>query len=198
MTSNNPEIEAQQLSLLRQKLRHARTQLSSHERTNLDQIIQQQLKKWVILAKPQSIGLYMPFNGEPDVRPLVAWLRSHNIKLATPVVNALHSGQMQFHQWLETTQFQKNKFGISEPQNSQVVEPDEIEVLLAPLVAFNSTGTRLGMGGGYYDRWLAKANTRPQIVGIAYELQRIENIPRRDWDIPLDQVITEKGRFSFA
>jgi len=54
------------------------------------------------------------------------------------------------------------------------------------------------MGAGYYDRCLANFQSRPLIVGIAYELQRAENLSRKDWDIPLDITFTEKGRFSFA
>ena len=70
-----------------------------------------------------------------------------------------------------------------------------IGVVLTPLVAFDAEGSRLGMGAGYYDRCLATVAPphRPQVVGIAYELQRADHLPSESWDIPLDAVVTELG-----
>ena len=62
-----------------------------------------------------------------------------------------------------------------------------------PLLAFDRLGTRLGYGGGYYDRTLAILHKRPKLIGLAYEAQELDVIPRQSHDVPLDAIITEAG-----
>jgi len=196
LKTDNPASKPAPINTIRSNMRAARMSLADTQRRKFDQQIQQHTKNWISTNKPSSLAIFLPFNGEPDLLPILPWLRSCGIQLALPVVNSTQAGMMQFHLWAENTQLQTNRFGIEEPLESpQIARP---EVILAPLVAFSSKGTRLGMGAGYYDRCLAKFEARPLIMGVAYELQRLENLPNRDWDIPLDMVFTEKGRFSFA
>ncbi|MCF6224707.1 MAG: 5-formyltetrahydrofolate cyclo-ligase [Xanthomonadales bacterium] len=196
MKTKSPSHHSSPIQSIRLNLRAARKSLASDQREVFNYHIQQQVKTWVKHSKPASIGLFRPFDGEPDLLPIVAWLRSRGVQLALPVIDSSQAGIMQFHLWAENTQLQVNRFGIEEPlETIQIVRP---EVIFAPLVAFSSNGTRLGMGSGYYDRYLEKPQSRPRIAGIAYELQRIENLPQQEWDIPLDMIFTEKGRFSFA
>lgn len=93
-----------------------------------------------------------------------------------------------------------NRFGILEPDRNwyQMAKLWSIDLLLMPLVAFDSTGTRMGMGGGFYDRSFAYLKQRghwhkPHLLGTAFELQRVEGLPRQQWDIPLHSVVTERG-----
>ena len=72
-----------------------------------------------------------------------------------------------------------------------------------PLVGFDLNGYRLGMGGGFYDTSLAYLRRRsawkkPFLMGIAYECQKVETLPRDPWDIPLDAVLTEKKLYRFT
>jgi 5-formyltetrahydrofolate cyclo-ligase len=61
-------------------------------------------------------------------------------------------------------------------------------------VSFDGVGGRLGMGGGFYDRYFVDANTRPRMIGVAYGVQEsLEPLPTQPWDIPLDGVVTESG-----
>jgi 5-formyltetrahydrofolate cyclo-ligase len=65
-------------------------------------------------------------------------------------------------------------------------------------VAFDETGARLGMGGGFYDRTLThwqKINTYP--IGIAHDCQRVESVPIESWDIPLPEIITPNNHYNF-
>ncbi|MGH8446644.1 MAG: 5-formyltetrahydrofolate cyclo-ligase, partial [Solimonas sp.] len=68
-----------------------------------------------------------------------------------------------------------------------------LDAILLPLLGFDAHGNRLGTGGGYYDRWLARPRVaqRPRYLGYAYALQQIERVPREPWDVRLDAVITE-------
>jgi len=73
-----------------------------------------------------------------------------------------------------------------------------LDIALVPLVAFDDYGRRLGMGGGYYDRTFAYLRhrehwRRPKLIGVAFEFQRVAELPAQPWDVPLDGIITEKG-----
>lgn len=89
----------------------------------------------------------------------------------------------------------KNKYEILEPQDGQVIHQTEIELCLLPLVGFNRQGARLGMGGGYYDRYFEynKSQEKPTILaGIAYDFQENDTITPEPWDVPLDIIFTNK------
>lgn len=92
-----------------------------------------------------------------------------------------------------------NKFGILEPlcEQKHLLKPRQIDLMLLPLVAFDGTGNRLGMGGGFYDRSLAHLRHRqharkPYLIGLAHECQKTGEISAESWDIPLDAIVTEE------
>jgi 5-formyltetrahydrofolate cyclo-ligase len=94
--------------------------------------------------------------------------------------------------------YRKNRYGISEPRRiAGALGARWMDLIIVPLTAFDATGTRLGSGAGYYDRALAhlalrKEWRRPQVVGFAYDFQRVEALERRHWDIPMRLVVTEQ------
>ncbi len=101
----------------------------------------------------------------------------------------------------------RNRFNIPEPDipPAERLQPQQLHLVLAPLVAFDSTGTRLGMGGGFYDRSFAFLRDpdyrgwRPRLLGLGYEFQRMAvPLARRTWDVPLDAAATEEGLYVFA
>ncbi len=97
---------------------------------------------------------------------------------------------LHFRAWRDGDPLVVHPFGMHEPPESAVrVTPD---VLLIPLLAFDARGTRLGYGGGFYDRTLASLATK-RAIGIAYAGQEVAELPCHDHDHPLDSVVTEKG-----
>ena len=86
----------------------------------------------------------------------------------------------------------KSKFGIWEPNavHSQEMKPADIDLILVPLVAFDNTCRRIGMGGGYYDRFLARCPHAFK-VGIAFDFQKVAEINPAPWDQQLDIVVSE-------
>jgi 5-formyltetrahydrofolate cyclo-ligase len=109
----------------------------------------------------------------------------------------VNGGQMHFRRWTPATAMQPNRFGIPEPVDGLDIPADRLELVLMPLVAYSATGTRLGMGAGYYDRAFAFAldhpDAGPLLVGAAYSLQEVNSLPAQSWDVPLDAVITDRG-----
>ena len=91
-----------------------------------------------------------------------------------------------------------NRFGIAESEGRELASARLLDVVFLPLVAFDRHGTRLGMGGGYYDRAFGFRRLRaswhaPLLVGIAYASQEVQHIAPAAHDVPLDLVITERG-----
>ena len=87
----------------------------------------------------------------------------------------------------------RGSFGISEPSEagSSEAKPSELDLIICPLAAFDENGNRIGMGGGYYDRFLAKAKSA-DVIGVAFDCQRQDRILAQTHDVPLTKVITEK------
>jgi metallophosphoesterase (TIGR00282 family) len=98
---------------------------------------------------------------------------------------------MNFYSWSRNDPLKINKFGIPEPISSKIFYPD---ILLVPLVAYDSSLNRLGYGGGYYDRYIEKIEKIKKVtkIGLAFSFQKISSIPINQYDKKLDFIVTEK------
>jgi 5-formyltetrahydrofolate cyclo-ligase len=141
------------------------------------------------IAKNAVVSFYWPMGDEADPRELANALAACGHMLALPVVVAKRS-PLQFRSWREGDVLIVHPFGMHEPAESAArVTPD---VLLVPLLAFDAKGTRLGYGGGFYDRTLHSLRTK-RAIGIAYAGQELEALPCHGHDHSLDAVVTQKG-----
>ena len=135
------------------------------------------------------IGGYYPYNYEIDILEILKLLEKKNYKISLPKIKK--KNQMNFFEWSFDDPLSINKYGIPEPISKKIIHPD---VLIIPLVAFDNELNRLGYGGGYYDRYLAKSFKKKRIIkiGIAYSFQKLNKIPINKYDIRLDYIITEE------
>jgi 5-formyltetrahydrofolate cyclo-ligase len=135
---------------------------------------------------------YWPFRTEIDPTPLMARLARLGARLALPVTPPKGSDEaLTFRAWTPQTPLQTGAFGVPEPgPDCETVEPD---LLLAPLLAFDRSGRRLGYGAGHYDRTLQalRARRRVTALGLAYAAQEVERTPVHDHDQLLDAIVTE-------
>ncbi len=107
---------------------------------------------------------------------------------------------LRFAPWRPGAPLSSNRYGIPEPDvpDSQLLRPEQIDLVVVPLVAFDARGHRLGMGGGWYDRSFAFRVDRPappRLVGAGFSVQQSPAIAPEPWDIPLDAVCTESDTF---
>ncbi len=137
----------------------------------------------------KSIGGYYPSNYEIDDLDILDLLEKKNFKVSLPIIKK--DNQMNFYGWSRNDPLKINKFGIPEPLSSKVFYPD---ILLVPLVAYDSTLNRLGYGGGYYDRYMEKIEKIKKVIkiGLAFSFQKISSIPTNQYDKKLDFIVTEK------
>ena len=143
----------------------------------------------ILPEQTQIAAVYFPVGSELDVLPLVDALRRRNVAVCLPVV-VKKNAPLIFRLFDSEKTLVPNAFNIPEP-------PTEAPVLIpnavfAPLTAFDRRGSRLGYGGGYYDRTLKAFQTKPFFAGVAFSIQECAEIPCEKTDFPLDCIITEK------
>ena len=106
---------------------------------------------------------------------------------------------LRFAPWRPGEALAANRFGIPEPAEAEALPAEAMSMIVLPLVGFDPTGQRLGMGGGWYDRTLAFRRDTvappPWLVGAGFSVQKIDALPIEPWDIPLDAVCTESDTF---
>lgn len=189
---------------IRRSIRAKRRALSRQEQHNHSRLAANHFIKHIRLVRARRIALYLAADGELDPRPLVERLRKLNKRLYLPVLKPGPCNALWFSEFRPGDRLRSNHFGIPEPdiRRRKPVAPWSLDLMLVPLVAFDSAGVRMGMGGGYYDRTLAyqlkhKRYLRPALIGFAHHLQRVEKLTQQRWDVPLHGVITEQGYQSF-
>ncbi|TKB50721.1 5-formyltetrahydrofolate cyclo-ligase [Ferrimonas aestuarii] len=137
------------------------------------------------------VGLYLANDGEPNLRSWAHWLWQQQIPTALPVMHPFSRNHMLFQHFDQRTELSHNRFKIQEPclNKCAMVLPSQLELILTPLVGFDGKGNRLGMGGGFYDRYLAHC---PQAIkiGVAHDCQQVDAIPVEPWDIGLNYIVT--------
>jgi 5-formyltetrahydrofolate cyclo-ligase len=135
------------------------------------------------------IGGYYPVNFEVDDLELLKKLEEGKFIISLPVIKK--NFQMDFYKWSFFDLLKISKYGIPEPETQNIVYPD---VLLVPLVAFDKNLNRLGYGGGYYDRLIAKLSKKKKIIkiGLALSIQEVDKVPINIYDKKLDYIVTNK------
>ena len=130
-----------------------------------------------------------PIKGEYDARHLARTLRQRGALTALPVVKAAKQ-PLIFREWHPGIELAAGPLDIPYPAHSVEVVPDAV---LLPMNGWDAQGYRLGYGGGFFDRTLASLAKRPMVIGVSYELARLDTIHPQSWDIPMDFVVTERG-----
>ena len=181
---------------LRAALRQARRSVPAAERARRARRVALLADQMGLLQPRWRIGLYLALPEELDTGALIEVARRRGCGIYLPRIDSQPMARtMQFVRY--STRLPLNRFGIPEPIGPVLPSIHALDVIFVPLVGFDRRGTRLGMGGGYYDRALActraRAMGRPLLVGLGYALQQLVRIERAAHDVPLDMVITERS-----
>ncbi len=181
---------------LRAEMRRRRRAISEPERARMAKAVARHLGASLRVRRARRVACYLSNDGEMDLGPVMDFLRGIGRQVLLP---ALRGNQLWFFPYDRHTPLALNRFGIPEPDVAAHTRcrPRDLDLVLVPLVAFDESGNRLGMGGGYYDRAFSYLRNRafwkkPLLLGVAYEFQRLETLAAHRWDIPLQGVATEK------
>jgi 5-formyltetrahydrofolate cyclo-ligase len=192
--SKNPTVHSQ--SDLRTAGKSLREKLSPQEKQLASEKIAAKVIASNRFSSANNVAVYLPMQSEADTWPIIRCAWQQKKRIFAPIVQ--DNFTLLFSELHEDTRFLTNKMGLQEPQGGKFLPAASLDLVLAPLVAFDSSGNRIGMGGGYYDRTFAfHADTSlanpTMLSGIAFECQRVHEIVPNPWDIRLSRVFTESG-----
>ena len=178
--------------LLRAQVRDLRRALSDDAQAEASQQLARRLAGHPRYQRARRLALYWAQDGEIDLGPVISAAWDSGKEVLLPCADA---EILRFRPYLERDRLIQDRHGIPvPPPERRSVAVSEIDLLLVPLVAFDRSGQRLGMGGGYYDRLLSQQSTDlPQaVLGVAHSLQELEQVPAEPWDQALPEIITER------
>ena len=185
-------------------MRVTRRALTSAQQRNAAHGLLNQVLKHPLYQRSRRIAFYLPNDGEIDPTLALRKALDRNKECYLPVLYRGGENRLLFGRTLTLTNMKLNRFGIPEPNIAKYgwVFSNELDLILAPLVAFADDGNRIGMGGGFYDRSqkhlrLNRNWQRPYVLGLAHEFQHVESIGRNAWDIPLRGAITDQQIYKF-
>lgn len=184
------DSKAVRAALRRERLA-ARMALDEAGHAELSSRVEANLSALLDTLPAQTLAFCAPVRREFDAQPLIARLLERGWRAAMPVVVAPRA-PMVFRNWTPDAAMTVDRHDIPVPLDGVEVTPD---ILLLPLVAFDSRGFRLGYGAGYFDRTLAAMVPRPLAIGVGYELSRVADICPAPHDVPLAMLVTEAGVF---
>jgi 5-formyltetrahydrofolate cyclo-ligase len=184
-------------SVARKELLAKRKLLTESDCMKLDDLLLIQLQKmdW---SSTQILGSFYPMENqsEPNSMLLVKYLQYSipDLKVAYPIVNA-SDYSMDFY--IETDTLQVNQWGIQEPLPFNILQPEQLDTLLVPLIGFDLTGQRIGFGKGFYDRYFSRCVKTVKRIGVSY-FEPLPNIQdTHQFDVPLTHCITPWNNYEF-
>ena len=175
---------------LRIRARAARASLDHEERAEAARAAARHFFDGIALSASDVVAAYWRIRDELDCQPILVKLMDSNQTVVLPVVLGPEQ-PLDLRVWEQGASLYESGFGTLAP--SELAPKAEPDIVIMPLLGFDGRGTRLGYGGGYYDRTLAAMTKKPRLVGLAFAAQELDRIPREPHDVPLDAVITEAG-----
>lgn len=187
---------------LRRELRARRRAIQGGQRQQAARQLARRVDAIRWLRPGRRIGLYLAMQEEIDTAPLLQLARQRGCHLVLPRITSLRHDRMRFFE-MGGAGTARGAFGILEPRGGRMVPARELDVVFMPLVGFDARGNRIGMGRGFYDRHFAHRLLlahwrRPLLVGLAYEVQRVGQLPLAPHDVPVDAIVTESSTYRFA
>lgn len=184
-----------QRTRLRKSIQAKRHALSPQDQKKAAQDVLVGFQALHVVKAAHSIALYFSFNAELETQPLIEYCWAQNKDVYLPVIHPVCKGHLLFLRYHLGSNLIKNRFGIFEPKLDvrDVLPVSKLDLICTPLVAFDASGQRLGMGGGYYDRTLHPLFLKGFSVcalGLAHDCQQVNRLPVQAWDVPLPEILT--------
>ena len=169
----------------------ARRAISPEDRTAFDLAVVDKIRETPEYMNAQTIMSYIAVRGEVNLALLHALAERDGKRIVYP--NCLDDSQMEALYPNTAESWRRGMYDIPEPipEKSTVAEPEEIDLVLCPCTGFDEKCGRMGMGAGYYDRYLPRC-VNAHVFAVAFEVQKLVSVEAEPWDVPMEAVITEK------
>ncbi len=186
----------QKRTQLRAETLHRRDALTSEERTQLSQRIVDTTAHWIQNEGFDTVMLYLSMKSEVETFGLLDILLHQEKTVCAPVVETYQLELTPRQIRDPKTELVQHPYGLLEPNTTCPIVPiSQLQLIIVPGIAFDATGYRLGYGKGFYDRFLAKCRDAVR-VGLAYQMQIVEDTFPQTWDIPVHYIFTENGKIT--
>ena len=175
--------------ILREASVRARERLTPEERAEKSAAAMVRIAEMPEYRRAGTVMIYRAVRGELSPETLPGLPASAGKRFAYPL--CLEDREMAA---MIPVEWRRGAVGIPEPEreSSEEVPPEEIDLVICPGTAFDGEGNRLGMGGGYYDRFLPKCR-KAAVILAAFEAQRADAVPHGPRDVCMDRIVTEAG-----
>ncbi len=183
--------------LRRQKIR-ARDRYTPEDRVRLSQDIVAQIVASPEFQAAKTVLIYRATRGEARLEALERTPEAQGKRLVFPL--CISDTEMVALLPEGPDAWKSGYYGIQEPvlERSQLIQPEELDMVLCPCTVFDEACDRMGMGAGFYDRYLTKCRPDACIASVAFEAQKAPHIPTDPWDQPMDLVFTERAVYHFG
>ena len=194
LTAKKNSSLAEHRRQLRQQYRAARRALPHYQQYAQAKRLSATLQRCPEFNRAKHIASYLPNDGEinPAFIHQIAWSLGKRIYLPVPTKNK----SLRFISFTQRTPLVTGAWGIKQPRCAARMASDvSLDLILVPLVAFDSSGNRLGRGGGYYDRFLTHTKRKRRglkSLGLSHTLQEVKKVPTAEWDVTLSGVVTPR------
>lgn len=180
---------------LRQLMRKRRRSLKSKEQSLAEERVTRRLTLLPSFYMSKRIAFYLAHDGEIDPKFAMGIAESVGKECYLPLLHPLKQKRLYFAKYKRGDPLSINRYGIQEPllRGAKIVPPFAIDLIIMPLVAFDSSCNRIGMGGGFYDRTLSTEYKNTRLIGLAQSIQETSAINKRSWDVTLHAIVTEKS-----
>ncbi|MDF2546417.1 MAG: 5-formyltetrahydrofolate cyclo-ligase [Anaerosolibacter sp.] len=178
---------------IRKEKLNMRSTLTDEELQQKSFNIFQKLKNFPLVQEAKNISVYVDFRNEVKTDQIIQHFLSVGKKVMVPI-SIPSTKQLLFSQLIDPEKdLIPGNYGILEPRQDaiRIVDPDCLDLILVPGVAFDLQGYRIGYGGGYYDRFFSQQKKRISAIALAFDLQIAEALPSEPFDHPVDYIITE-------
>lgn len=175
---------------LRARMRALRAALPEEERLRRAGAVEEHLFSLPEVRVAGTVLLFYSFGSEVETSDMARRVHAEGKRLLLPFLDA---DGMEVAEVLPDDELVPTDYGPREPARRVAVQPTEVEVVIAPGLAFDREGYRLGYGGGHYDRYLGRMGGRGLRIGIGFGQQLVDRVPREPGDERLDLVVTDEG-----
>jgi 5-formyltetrahydrofolate cyclo-ligase len=171
-------------------MRKAREAIPPAERTELSRAVGERLFALPEVRGARTMALFSSFGSELDTAPMLEQAHAEGRRVVLPYIEGAAMEVAEHRP--DDDELARSSYGAMEPVSRVAIDPALIDVVVAPGLAFDRAGRRLGYGRGYYDRWLRRVGTGAFLIGVCFSAQVVDRVPATSSDERMDVVVTDR------
>ncbi|WMM23732.1 5-formyltetrahydrofolate cyclo-ligase [Tissierella sp. MB52-C2] len=178
---------------LRKEILGKRSELSREEIIKYSNIISNEIYEMDLYKNAKRIMCFVSNGTEVETHPLIEQAIKDGKSIVVPITIS-ETKELLVSDVYSLSELEVGDYDIEVPKKkfTRIVDPNTIDLILVPGVAFAKDGYRVGYGGGYYDRFLSKLLNPTPTIAIGFDLQIVDKVPTDKYDLPVDMIVTEK------